>query len=86
MARIRILPRDIQPGDVIDRMNHDIEIVPATVEKVVKVHARPGHTAYKVYFDRSDVPENRWPWAEYNHLKPCIFQARSHLDVERPEA
>lgn len=81
--RTTVLPRDIKPGDKIDRLDKDMEIVQATVKEVLKVR-RLGRTAYKVYVvEYDDLPSNRKSWAEYKHLVPFTLQPTQRIIVER---
>lgn len=82
-TRQKILPRDLKPGDKIDRMNRDFDIVTVTVSKVEKVR-RFGHTVYRVSLAEFDaLPSNQRPWAESRHLSPFILQPRDKVEVER---
>lgn len=86
MSRITVLPRDLKPGDKIDRMTRDMEIVPGTVSEVLKVR-RGNRTAYKVYLaEYAALPDNRKPWAQNKHLVPFMLAPTAKVTVERTEA
>lgn len=85
MQKIHVLPRDIQPGDVIDRVTHDLAFVEATIVEVKKVTLH-GSTSYKVYLDRSEVPESQRGWAEHRHLSPFYLSPRNRVEIKRAEA
>lgn len=99
MERMRVLPRDIQPGDKIECMTSGEHFLPgpamlpaedfgffrATVKEVVKVR-RQKVTAYRVYFvEYDELPDNRKPWAQYRYLRPTMYQAHRYIEVERGE-
>lgn len=82
-VRLKILPRDIEPGDRIDRIDTDMNFVTATVREVKKVR-RFDRTTYKVYLaEEAEIPESRRGWAEYRHLSPFVLQPSSKIEVER---
>lgn len=75
------LPRDLKPGDKIDRMDQDFNVVLATVERLEKVH-RFERTVYKVYLaEYAALPDNRKPWSEYRHLRPFVLQPTNRVTV-----
>jgi hypothetical protein len=96
--RTTVLPRDLQPGDKIDRLTSGDHFLPgpemlraeemgvyqATVKSVEKIKPYAHHTAYRVRFtDYDDLPENRQPWAQYRYLRPIVFQPTQKITVER---
>jgi hypothetical protein len=79
----RVLPRDLEPGDKIDRINKDLDFVTATVKEVVKVR-KMERTHYRVYLvEYDELPDNRKPWAENKHLAPFILQPTQKVQVTR---
>lgn len=82
---INVLPRDLKPGDVIDRVNSDLDVVPATIVRVQKIRQFE-RTVYRVYLDQSSIPESQLGWAEHRHLSPFILQPRRLVTVRNREA
>lgn len=70
MTRTPTLPRDLKPGDKVERLDQDLNFVLVTVEKVTKF-TRFGRTAYNVMFEGD--PE------------PTILTPTRRLDVVAPE-
>jgi hypothetical protein len=78
-----VLPRDMEPGDKIDRIDKDLNIVTATVSKVEKVR-RFNSTCYRVSLKEFDeLPSHQRPWSGNRHLSPFILQPRQKMAVER---
>jgi hypothetical protein len=83
VSRTTVIPRDLRPGDRVDRVDLDLNVVQATVREVKKV-SRFGSTAYKVYLEeQADVPEGQRGWAEHRHLSPFVLMPRARVAVER---
>lgn len=79
----KVLPRDLEPGDKIDRLNPNFEMVKATVREVKKVR-KMSRTIYKVYLvEYDELPDNRKPWAENKHLSPFILHPTQKVLVTR---
>lgn len=79
----KVLPRDLEPGDKIDRLDKDINIVQATVREVVKAK-RGGRISYKVYLAEYDaLPDNQKAWAENKHLVPFLLFPTQRVQVTR---
>ena len=85
MQTIKIMPRDLRPGDQIERLTKDIDVVWATITEVKKVRQFE-RTVYKIYLDRAAVPESQIGWAEHRHLSPFILQPRTKVTVQREES
>lgn len=66
--RITVIPRDIQPGDVLDLMDDDMDIVPVPVESVEKVRVA-NRTAYRVHLIEGE---------------PFLLTPGSSIVVDRP--
>ena len=81
--RETVLPRDLKPGDKVDRITRDLYIVTATVSKVEKVR-KFDRTTYRVWLEEYDaLPTNRRAWAENRHLAPFTLQPTTKVKVER---
>lgn len=81
--RTQVPPRDIKPGDKIDRLTKDLDVVQATIREVKKVR-QYNQTNYKVYLaEQADVPEGQRGWAEHRHLSPFLLRPTSTVIVER---
>ena len=79
----KVLPRDLEPGDKIDRVDRNLDVVTATIKEVKKVR-RFERTVYKVYLVEADqVPETQQGWAEHRHLSPFILRPTQKVQVTR---
>lgn len=81
--RTIVLPRDIKPGDKIDRVDLDMQMVLGTVREVQKIRQHE-RTVYKVFLtEHDDLPDNRKSWAVNRHLVPFLLYPTSKVMVER---
>lgn len=82
--QMRVLPRDLKPGDVVLRHKHSpigATLVPVVVDEVKRVVGTAGpNLRFKVYLrEWRELPGNRRNWAENRHLAPFIVPARQLL-------
>jgi hypothetical protein len=86
MKHTTVLPRDLKPGDKIERLNDAFDVVLVTIKEVKKVR-NSGHTSYKVYLEEyADLPDHQKAWRQNRHLAPCIFQPTQKVPVVTEEA
>lgn len=81
-SKTTIMPRDLQPGDVVTKMTRDLAFVDVPVEHVEKVRAGK-RTAYRVHLDVATLPEDLQDRPEF---RPFILQPGAPIDVIRGEA
>lgn len=84
--RFHVLPRDIEPGDKVDRLDQDLNVVQATVKEVRKTR-RYENTNYQITMREADeVPEGQRFRQENLHLRPFSLRPTQRIAVVREMA
>lgn len=81
--KINVIPRDLLPGDRIDRLTPDLDVVMVPIEKIVAQKIKGVTKSYKVYLhDEDDRPVSQRDAA----LRPFTLRVSQRVTVEREGA
>jgi len=84
--KIKVKPRDIQPGDKIERINLDLDTVWMEVSRVLPIKMSGRTKAYKVYMEEAKYLQPGWLTDPlYSHLRPFMVRIHQHVTVDRKE-
>lgn len=83
----KVKPSDLQPGDLVERINQDLDFVYVAIRQVKKVKTNNGvpnsSVAYRIYLEPGDVRPDQMSYPEHTHLRAFVVRPSQRVNVKR---